>query len=248
VPQPAKFQQPNPADIQASIGACLANGERLLDDAMMLEFQEPASTRLMVSMLAQEEFAKAFLLFLVKQEIIPWDSELLRAMNNHSCKQLVAIVIEYLDPQWETLDELTKMLDAEYALDGAFPKPVSSALNILYHEKMQRGDFSDDNDYDPQVVNVATGERDKVKQNAVYVRIDRSGRVQSTPSSVTMDAANEEYEKARRYRWFVGSLASDGPRDSEQFRKLREAMKIVYWQKYKPISFPSEARDNNETK
>jgi hypothetical protein len=35
----------------------------------------------MLSMLAQEEFAKVFLLFLVKQEIIPWDGDLLRAMN-----------------------------------------------------------------------------------------------------------------------------------------------------------------------
>jgi hypothetical protein len=63
--------QPRADDIQASIDACIANGDRLLDDAVMLEFQEPASTRLMVSLLAQEEFAKAFLLFLVKQEMIP---------------------------------------------------------------------------------------------------------------------------------------------------------------------------------
>lgn len=57
----------------------------------------------------------------------------------------------------------------------------------------------------------------------------------STPLSVTLKAAHEEYERAGRYRWLVTSLATDGPRDSEQFRKLREAMKIVYWQKYKPI-------------
>jgi AbiV family abortive infection protein len=187
VSQPAKLKQPNRFDIQASIEACLANGQRLLTDALQLEFQEPASTRLMVSMLAQEEFAKAFLLFLVKQQIIPWNRELLRAMNSHSCKHLVAIVMEYLDPQWETLDELRSMLAAEFALDGAFPKPVSSALNILYHEKMQRGDFFHDNDYDPDVVCIATGQRDKVKQDAVYVNIDHSGRVKSTPSSVKME-------------------------------------------------------------
>jgi hypothetical protein len=176
----------------------------------------------------------------VKQEITPWNPELLRAMNNHSCKHLVAIVMEYLDPQWETLDELRSILEAEFALNGAFPKPVSSALNILYHEKMQRGDFFDDNDYDPDVVRIATGQRDKVKQDAAYVRIDRSGRVKSTPSSVTMEAAKEEYEKAGRYRWLVSSLVSDGPTDSEQFRKLREAMKVVFWQRYKPDSLSTE--------
>jgi len=229
----APLLQPRADDIQASIDACIANGDRLLDDALQLEFQEPASTRLMVSMLAQEEFAKAFLLFLVKQEIIPWDGDLLRAMNNHSCKHLVAIVMEYVDPQWETIEELRSILDAEFALDGAFPKPVSSALNILYFEKIRRGDFFDENDYDPEVVRIASGERDKVKQDAVYVSIDRSGRVKSTPSSITLEAAKEEYEKAGRYRWLVTSLATDGPKDSEQFRKLREGMKIVYWQKFR---------------
>jgi AbiV family abortive infection protein len=232
----APLPQPRSDDIRASIEACLANGQRLLDDALQLEFQEPASTRLMVSMLAQEEFAKAFLLFLVKEEIIPWDADLLRVMNNHSCKHLVAIVMEYLDPQWETLDDLRSLLQAEFALDGAFPKPVSSALNILYHEKMQRGDFFNDNDYDPDVVGIATGERDKVKQDAVYVRIDRSGRVKSTPSGVTMNTATEEYEKAGRYQSLVNSLVTDGPKNSEQYRKLREAMKIVCWQKYKPVT------------
>ena len=173
---PARLTQPQVEDIQAPIDACITNGDRLLDDAMMLEFQEPASTRLMLSMLAQEEFAKAFLLFLVKQEIIPWDSDLLRAMNRHACKHLVAIVMEYIDPQWDTLEELRSILDAEYALDGAFPKPVSSALNILYFEKIRRGDFFDDDDYDFEIVRIATGGRDKVKQDAVYVRIDRRGR------------------------------------------------------------------------
>ena len=120
-----------------------------------------------------------------------------------------------------------------------FPRPVSSALNILYHEKMRRGDFFDESDYDPDVVRIATGERDKAKQDAVYVRIDRSGRVRSTPLSVTLEAAKAEYEKAGRYQWLVTSLATDGPRDSEQFRKLREAMKIVYWQKYIPITPPT---------
>ena len=48
--------------------------------------------------------------------------------------------------------------------------------------------------------------------------------MKSTPSDVTLEAAKEEYERAGRYRWLVTSLAADGPKDSEQFRKLREAM------------------------
>jgi AbiV family abortive infection protein len=236
----APLPQPRTDDIQASIDACIANGNRLLDDALQLEFQEPAATRLMVSILAQEEFAKAFLLLLVKQGIIPWDSDLLRVMKIHSCKHLVAIVMEYLDPQWETMEELERIVEAEFALDGAFPKPVSSALNILYHEKIQRGDFYNENDYEPEVVRIATGERDKAKQDAVCVSIDRSGRVKSSPSSVTLESAKEEFDKAGRYRWLVISLAADGPGDSMRFAKLRDALKIVYWQRYRPITSPTD--------
>jgi AbiV family abortive infection protein len=192
----------------------------------------------MVSILAQEECAKAFLLFLVKEQIIPWTSDLLRVMRNHACKHLVAIVIEYLDPQWETIDELRALIEAEFALDGAFPKQVSSALNILYFEKIERGDFFDDNDYHPAVIRIAHGDRDRVKQDAVYVDIDRGGRVKSTPVGVTREAAQEEYERAGRYLRFVNSLVQDKRRESEEFRKLRESLKIVYWQRFKPINPP----------
>jgi hypothetical protein len=41
------------------------------------------------------------------------------------------------------------------------------------------------------------------------------------------------------YRWLVTSLATDGPKESEQFRKLRQPMKVAYWQKYKPIPDPA---------
>src|ERR1043165_9285626 len=49
--------------------------------------------------LAQEEYAKAFLLYCVREEIIPWDDDLHRVMRNHACKHLVTIVMEYVDPE-----------------------------------------------------------------------------------------------------------------------------------------------------
>ena len=51
-------------DVQASIDACIDNAGRLMDDALMLEFQEEGGTRLAICMLAQEEYAKAFLLYI----------------------------------------------------------------------------------------------------------------------------------------------------------------------------------------
>lgn len=78
---------PKKETLTASIAACKRNGERLLEDAQQLEFQEPPSTKMVLSMLAQEEFAKAFFLYLTREDIIPWCRELLRAMHDHSCKR-----------------------------------------------------------------------------------------------------------------------------------------------------------------
>jgi hypothetical protein len=78
--------------------------------------------------------------------------------------------------------------------------------------------------------------RDKVKQDAVYVRIDRSGRIISSPSRGTLDEAKEEYVTAERYQRFIAALASNGLQDSEQFRKLQEAVKVVYWQEYEAVT------------
>jgi hypothetical protein len=173
---------------------------------------------------------------MVREELVPWDSDLLRAIRNHACKHLVAIVMEYIDPEWDSLDKLREIINAEYDLEGRFPPRVSSALNILYHEKIRRGGFYDDGDYEPDVVAVAFGERDKVKQDAVYVDLDKSCRVKNSPMDVTMDQAQVEFERARRYGSIVTGLSAADPYEGIQLKKLKEATKIVFWQKYKPVT------------
>src|SRR5437879_1769498 len=56
---------PNIKTLRESSTACLENGRRLLDDAEYLEFSEPATTSYVLSLLAEEEFAKGFVLALV---------------------------------------------------------------------------------------------------------------------------------------------------------------------------------------
>jgi len=209
----------------------------MMDDALQLEFQASGGTRLAICMLAQEEYAKAFLLYMVLEELAPWDSDLLRVIRNHACKHLVAVVMEYVDPEWDTLDELKAITKAEYDLEGRFPPRVSSALNILYHEKIRRGDFFDDNDYEPDIVAIASGGRDKVKQDAVYIDLDKDCRVRNAPMSVTNEDAQREYERARRYGSTVSGLVDYGDNDTLQLEKLKEATKLVFWQKYKPIDW-----------
>jgi AbiV family abortive infection protein len=228
------LKAPSTKDVQASIEACLANADQMMEDAQALEFRDPAGTRLALSMLAQEEYSKAFILYMVREGLVPWDTDLLRVIRVHACKHLVAIVMEYIDPQWETLEELQGILNAEYDLDGRFPAHVSSALNILYHEKIRRGDFLDDEDYERDVEGIARGERDKFKQAALYVDVDKSCRVRSSPLGIKLEESQAEYDRAQRYRSTVQSLLRADAYEGPQLQKLKEAMKIVFWQKYTP--------------
>ena len=148
--------------------ACLANGDRLLDDAEMLEYSEPPSSAFALAITAQEEFAKDFLLFLVSRDVIPWNSLIYRATRDHACKQLLGIVMEYVNPDTDEFlkrmedwraknDEHSKLLDslretqsaeergkvwerinAINESQGLLPPTVADAINILRHEKIGR--------------------------------------------------------------------------------------------------------------
>ncbi len=208
-----------------------------MDDAQALEFQEQGGVRLAICMLAQEEYAKAFLLYMVREGFLPWESALLRVIRNHACKHLLAIVMEWVKPEWSTLEELQTIMAAEFAADR-FPPRVSSALNILYFEKIRGRDFSysDDEQYEPDVVAIARGERDAVKQDALYVDIDKGCRVKNTPNDLTREDAEAEYKRAVRYESIIRTLIHPDAVEGIQLAKLKEAMKIVFWQDCKPDS------------
>jgi AbiV family abortive infection protein len=224
---------PDKAILTASILACTANGERLLDGAMQVEFQEPPATKLMLSMIAQEEFAKAFLLFLVRENIVPWTPQLWRAMRDHACKHLVGVMIEYADFQWETIEEAERLLAEEFERRDHLPPKVASALNILRHEKIGRWEskgwmWVEPPEYDPSVLGIANGQRDRLKQEALYVGLGRNAEVTSIPTEVTEASASAEYAIARRYRSFVASLMEHGEQQSLSYEKTRDALRAIF--------------------
>lgn len=130
MPKAKLLTHPRKLDVEATIDACLANASRLMDDAMVLEFQERGGGRLAICVLAQEEYAKAFLLYMVREALLSWDTDLLRIMRSHACKHLLAIVMEYVSPDWETIGELQDKLKAEYDL-GAVSRLALAALSIF---------------------------------------------------------------------------------------------------------------------
>ncbi len=81
---------------------CLSNGKQLLDDAEWVSHPDhPAGTAFALATIAQEEFAKAFLLFLASRGAIAWNSLVHRATRDHTCKQLIGLVLNHLSPDWD---------------------------------------------------------------------------------------------------------------------------------------------------
>jgi len=81
------------AKLQKSIADCIANGERLLDEADWAMHR--ASTGVALAMLAQEECAKAFVLALARDGILPWTDDVRRSLSVHECKHLVTVIMEW---------------------------------------------------------------------------------------------------------------------------------------------------------
>lgn len=166
--------------LNRSIDACITNSQRLIDESYNLEFLQPTSTRFYVLMIAQEEAAKAFILYLVREGVVPLSLEVCRAMKDHVCKQLVGMLMDYVVFRWETMEDLQARIRMDMDLGELLPQDVGSALEIFAYEKIKRWKsnnwaWADDPNYDPAVLKLAEGARDRQKQNAIYVGIGRDG-------------------------------------------------------------------------
>ena len=185
-----------------AISACVANADRILDDAKYLEELERFPSARALGILAQEEFAKAYLLKFVDEGAIPMCDEVLRACRDHTCKHLIGLVMAHLftpSEEWSSRDKQVR----ESRPDLVLPAHVADALNIFCHEKLlrwhwpNRGWFEEPS-YDQKAKKIAGGSLDRVKQNAFYVGVGRDG-VTSTPRC-TPPEAREAIETAEMLR------------------------------------------------
>lgn len=211
--------------------ASAANARRLLDEAEMLQLEKPPTTSLYISLLAQEEYAKAFLLLLAAMEVIPWDRHLLRATRDHTCKQLLGIVLDHMSLDTEGfLERLARLRDGSQPLD--LPARVADAMNILRHEKIRRWEsktwvWVEDPEYDPEVLRIAEGKKDASKQDALYVRVGRDGSVASVPDA-SAEIATAEYKRGRRFGQTVEELIESGRTSSVDWPPVREILRLLF--------------------
>ena len=221
-----------------AINASMENGDRLLEDAEWLFDLERHPSAYALAILAQEEFAKAFLLHLVAVGAIPWNLEAHRVLRDHTCKQLLALIMEYLNPD---IDEFLARHKGKLKL--RFPSHVADALNIVRHEKIPReGQWAwlgeDDPPCDPKARKIADGHLDKQKQDALYVRLGKTGQVASTPLRIGVDQATEELEKTKRLSRVLNRPQGDiSIPSSLDYERVVETFRLLFdlktWEEYK---------------
>jgi len=196
-----------------SINVILKNGRRLLEDAEYLEYSEPPASSLYLIHIAEEEFAKAFLLCLVVRDIIPWHKHILRATKDHTCKQLLMVVMEHLNPTLEEILDRCDSITLRKELPS-FPNKVADAMDIFRHEKIRRWEsrwwsWAEDPEYDGETLAIAEGKKDRQKQDALYVRLGKDGSVASDPIHVRVPDIRGELERAERFASLVVNLMGD---------------------------------------
>jgi len=186
---------------EEAIEACIENGKRLLEDSENLKDFERFASAKALAILAQEEFAKAYIIKLVKEGAVPWCDEILRATRDHHCKQLMAILMEYLFTPWnvESLMERDKRIKEKFP-DFNLPSKVADALNIFCHEKIGRWKSSswfwaEDPKYDDEAKKVWKGKIEKAKQSALHVSVGKDGNVTNIPRS-DIDEVSKQIEYA----------------------------------------------------
>ncbi|MGH9428776.1 MAG: AbiV family abortive infection protein, partial [Terriglobia bacterium] len=175
-------------DYRDAIHDCVTNGKGLFEDAELLRDFERYGTSLALTILAEEEFAKAFLCYLLQDKAIPSTPEVWRALRDHHCKHLLTVFMEYLHSDAEQFSVRVK---AQYDAKRRLPREVASAVNLFRHERIRRWESPhskvlERSDYDNKTKRLPNN-IDRAKQNALYVDISQEGKTVTTPVSVTAE-------------------------------------------------------------
>jgi AbiV family abortive infection protein len=187
-----------PSALQDTLKIVVANAARLFEDATLLEEWERYPTAYALAVLAQEEYGKAFLVHLAADHGVPWTPELEKATRNHLCKQLVALVLEYVSRKdfFDLIEEPDRFRGA-----STLPGHVLSAIEIIVHEHMRhysRAEWSEGAQVHPVANRIARGVLDREKQTGFYVYVGSDGRIRRAPGMISASRCREELARTER--------------------------------------------------
>ena len=202
-----------------------------MSDAQMIEFSKPPATAFALAIVAEEEFAKAFLLTLVYKGLVQWNANIWRAARDHACKQLLGMVMDYMNPDLEEFIKHINGKDDEYATE-LLPSHIADALNILRHEKIGRWEaqnwvWDEPPNYDAKAKKVAKGPIDRIKQDQLYVNLGRDCSFVTKPV-VSEAQFDREKERAERLCSLVKSMVEDDQPNSIEVQKVIGAFRILF--------------------
>jgi AbiV len=194
----------------------------------------PARSRLTV--LAEEEFAKAFILYLVEMGVIPWTREIGRSLNDHSSKHLIGIVVDWVTTFIaDFFTELGKDYNDIEVSKLPWTPEVAHAMNIYRHNRV--GKFRDgdgaltiiSNEPEEKAIDRSIEKRDKSKQDAIYVAVATDGGVGRSPFDTSAEKLREERERADRFNLFCTDfLGNEVIMRNPSFRVFAETIKEVF--------------------
>ena len=182
-----------------AISLCLKNIDRLIYDCEYI--YDDFSLIKYLSIIAQEEIAKAFILYLYVNNTVSW-AEACNVLRDHKSKQLIAYVIDYIMPEFEEWQE--RYSYENIGKSKNIPKRIIDAVNVFALEKVKRLsgiDWKYENEIIENIVSkIADGKRDIEKQNAIYVSIDENMNITNNPFDVKEEIALKELETAKRMK------------------------------------------------
>ncbi len=217
-----------------SLKIVVANAERLYEDAKTMEEWGRFPTSFALAVLAQEEYGKAFIVHLAADHQVPWTRGLEKATRSHLCKQLVALVLDYVSRKdfFELLEEPDRFRGA-----SSLPAHGLDAIEIVVHEHVRgltRSEWTEGSKIDPVANSIARGLLDRGKQTGLYVHLGSEGQFRKEPALISAERCREELARAERvsnsfHLWDgkVQPTASfDWPKIVALFRVLLGAMPI----------------------
>ena len=212
---------------------CLSNANRLISNAELLDCDiDTIPTSYALAFLAQEETAKAFLLYLIYSDALPWNQYIRKSLKDHTCKQLWFIVLDAINPDNNKF--LAKIKEPNSFGIGAFMAKVGDMLNWYRYAKINTWEQGycnwDENPFDEDVKEIVKGKWDKRKQDALYVKIGKKGEVLSVPTSVKRRDASRAIETAKRFSSFVSNLIENNTvkKDDVCLTWLKQVLKYIF--------------------
>lgn len=212
--------------LRDSVKACYKNAQRILCDVKKLEETGTAPTRYYLSIIAQEECAKTFLLHLVARKIISWNPEVHAASKDHIWKQLLCEIIRYINPNdSDLLERLKKKMCGETGFET--PEKILGVVRLFKNGRFKgRKNTIKASVLEESIDSIACGARDIEKQSGIYVNLTDRGLIATIPDmKITAEQAEFEYKIAWGFIFFLSEIISTGTSVNYFYGRIVEELK-----------------------